>query len=1451
MDDRNERDKFSPTHMDQDGWRETTKQEGREVDPIRVWEGIDTRQDTDLNRLVKLAMRVLSVMVNSAGYERAFSHGTCSHSHSRKLGVEKVRKVKIVGMDIKQAHIEAGLLRRRGERNFTMADSDPESEAANHVDIEHTGTDNLLVRLCRLRLCKLAFVLIGSPAALLSLYETHWLIVPLRALAIPAAANIDSATDDPPANPAHPPSAGTITVPSVLTPIQPTHCLDQKDFNTTRQSYLTTQPDRSAALLNEMDFFWSGGIENLGKEMEAYQILLSDMPFLEGASNVNISGGTFIDNYGDPATTERIKAFLDDEERQKTMAWVSPVDVASQHSDVASRRLPGTGQWFLDSDAFKEWERGNGQALWCPGIPGAGKTVLASLVIDELHALQRREPGGSIGVTWFYFNYKEESTQTKELVHCCLVRQLAEVSGKLYAHLKAGYEEARRESSSRLSTSSLEWMPDMHTLTQNFARVFVVVDALDECAESCRDAVLGMMADLLAAGANVLITSRNHLDEFISSKLGNIGRIDIRATHDDIGRYLEARLNEQRRLAAIIGHHPSLRAEIMTAIPDSCQGMYVESIKLFLPFSSSNIIPRFLMATFHIRALESQSNVGEIIDLLKDLPRSFPDIYSDALNRIAHSNHCSQALRALSFLIYARRPLTVPELQHFLAVRTDHTDFNTDYITDGDLLVAACAGLVVIDKKTDIIRLVHLTTQQYFDSIRTTKFPKGDLEMAHTCLAYLSFDTFRNVASLEDQIRGHILLDYVVNYWHAHIQDHQMPLQKPLLTLLKDESLLHAYSFFKNKYDLRYFRTWGRRWGVNGQSGLHVVAAAGLLSGAGWLLEAGSNANSRDSKGFTPLLYACQAEHTQMVRFLISQGASVNASYFGEDITALHFAATSGNNELVDVLLEVGADIDACTRMGVTPLSLASWHGHEPIVRSLLDNGAAIDPPYPFLRRVFRHLRPRKSNADGSLLEVPPSLAIGLESNARNPLWAAVGSGHSTIAYLLFKEGARVDSWCAQEMMHMPCFESDIGATIELMLKLSLPEASVQAEEDRRRNRRRKVALAMHRKTPLHLRVIKGPNMIMRRLLESGSSASTCTANSTSALHIGSELDHPTLVQLLLEQGTAVDSHDSKGSTALQGTEGNGIETDPILLSTNGVAVGMDDAWAQRSFYMALKQGKEAAVQSLLKHGVAVDARTEDGVTALHAAAIGGQESIVSLLLQHGADINAKCIRGDTALHAAAERGHLAVVRLLLERGAMVDAKGEGDNTPLYRAAKSGHGEVVQVLLEHGADINAKCVLGDIALHAAANEGHLPVVCLLLEEGATVNAKCAAGTTPLYRAADWGRDRDEIVWVLLEHGADVNAKCIDGKTALHAAAARSSLAVVRLLLEKGAIVDAKCALGTTPLYEAAEWGWGGAGDETVQVLLGHGADPNAVSGLPKLLAGRRSMLAKIFALGSK
>jgi hypothetical protein len=116
---------------------------------------------------------------------------------------------------------------------------------------------------------------------------------------------------------------------------------------------------------------------------------------------------------------------------------------------------------------------------------------------------------------------------------------------------------------------------------RGFEQLFVVVDALDECADNNRDDFLEMMARLQACGANILITSREHVSDYVRTpRLVDVQRIDIRANGEDLAKYVGSCIKKQTRLANIVRKEPSLRQEIVAAIVKSCQGMYVLFINM-------------------------------------------------------------------------------------------------------------------------------------------------------------------------------------------------------------------------------------------------------------------------------------------------------------------------------------------------------------------------------------------------------------------------------------------------------------------------------------------------------------------------------------------------------------------------------------------------------------------------------------------------------------------------------------------------------------------------------------------------------------------------------------------------------------------------------------------------------------------------------------------------------
>ena len=75
---------------------------------------------------------------------------------------------------------------------------------------------------------------------------------------------------------------------------------------------------------------------------------------------------------------------LDHQRHHLIAGWISTTDSPPQQSDFIARREDGTGQWFLESSIFTTWLQEPKSSLFCPGIPRAGKTILAAITIDHL-----------------------------------------------------------------------------------------------------------------------------------------------------------------------------------------------------------------------------------------------------------------------------------------------------------------------------------------------------------------------------------------------------------------------------------------------------------------------------------------------------------------------------------------------------------------------------------------------------------------------------------------------------------------------------------------------------------------------------------------------------------------------------------------------------------------------------------------------------------------------------------------------------------------------------------------------------------------------------------------------------------------------------------------------------------------------------------------------------------
>jgi len=128
---------------------------------------------------------------------------------------------------------------------------------------------------------------------------------------------------------------------------------------------------------------------------------------------------------------------------------------------------------------------------------------------------------------------------------------------------------------------------------------------------------------------------------------------------------------------------------------------------------------------------------------------------------------------ALSWITCAKRPLTTLQLQHALAVRVGQAEFDEGNKPDIEDIISVCAGLVAVDDESGIIRLVHYTTQEYFERTQKKWFPTAEFDITAICVTYLSFTTFgggfcRTDSSFEERLSLNPLYDYIAHYWGQH-----------------------------------------------------------------------------------------------------------------------------------------------------------------------------------------------------------------------------------------------------------------------------------------------------------------------------------------------------------------------------------------------------------------------------------------------------------------------------------------------------------------------------------------------------------------------------------------------------------------------------------------------------------------------------------------------------------
>ena len=347
--------------------------------------------------------------------------------------------------------------------------------------------------------------------------------------------------------------------------------------------------------------------------------------------------------------------------------------------------------------------------------------------------------------------------------------------------------------------------------------------------------------------------------------------------------------------------------------------------------------------------------------ILEELPESLDETYERILKEIRKPNQ-GHAHRLMQCLVVAVRPLRVNEHAEVLAV--DFNAVGTSKLNLGwrwedqeEAVMLACSSLVMIVKDGDsrVVQFSHFSVKEFLTANRLAE-PFRDisryhirLEDAHTILAQACLGVLLRLDDHVDRnsIKNFPLAQYAAQYWPAHARfENASSRIKDEMECLFDANKPH-FTAWLWIYDEDQFGDFGTFMPTMSPTKPEAV----------------------------PLYYAARLGFRDLAEHLIAEHPEHVNARGGKEETSIHVAARAGYADILSLLLDHGADVDARTKWDWMPLQRASVYGEVEAGRCLLDRGADIN---------------------------------GRDNNGNTPLSLATSSGHVEFARMLLERGARI-----------------------------------------------------------------------------------------------------------------------------------------------------------------------------------------------------------------------------------------------------------------------------------------------------------------------------------------------------------------------------------------------------------------------------------------------------------
>ncbi|KAI1355972.1 putative zinc finger protein [Xylaria sp. FL0043] len=424
------------------------------------------------------------------------------------------------------------------------------------------------------------------------------------------------------------------------------------------------------------------------------------------------------------------------------------VEIDQDTHTKARAEYPGTGRWLLETVFFQEWFDPKFPTipplLWLNGIPGAGKTILASLIIEEARNLNPAPI-----VLFFYCKYENPERDNFVALGRSLLAQFLKQDIGLLPTL---YQRSCRSGESVLKSPAL--IEDLLNLAfGNCRSAYIILDGLDECPRDQRKIITQWFRKLVE---ELPTTEPERLRCLFISQDDGIARKDfdglasIKITGENNNRDIE----EYSRIEA-------------KKLMESCTSLTQEK--------ADTIAGLFLLAKLIWTNLSGHTSIARLDEELE--PGVFPTKINDAYGRIMTrmAEQVPQAamedtLRLLGWLVCAKRPLKWYEIQVMNSVNPEEQQVELEHQSFVKSPKDLCASLV--ETRSDgTVEFVHLTAKLFLLNHKYVNASSEELKLATLCIDYLNLPAYI-YAPAEEQIShgDYGFMDYAVLYWLRHLE---------------------------------------------------------------------------------------------------------------------------------------------------------------------------------------------------------------------------------------------------------------------------------------------------------------------------------------------------------------------------------------------------------------------------------------------------------------------------------------------------------------------------------------------------------------------------------------------------------------------------------------------------------------------------------------------------------